>query len=208
MTQSFSCPTNSRSMRDWRLGGVFEFEITEERPGIVVFQVTGQGAPALFANESGGHRWQRVPPTERYGRRQTSTITVAVFEEPKVEEINIRAQDLEWDTFRSRGKGGQNVNKVETAVRVTHKPSGLVVRCENGRSQWHNKRTALQILAARLEARDREQRQSVVVADRRSQIGTGQRGDKRRTANERQDQVTDHVTGQKWRYTDYVKGNW
>ena len=195
-------------MRDWRLGGVFEFEITEERPGIVVFQVTGQGASALFANESGGHRWQRVPPTERYGRRQTSTITVAVFEEPKVEEINIRAQDLEWDTFRSRGKGGQNVNKVETAVRVTHKPSGLVVRCENGRSQWHNKRTALQILAARLEARDREQRQSVVVADRRSQIGTGQRGDKRRTANERQDQVTDHVTGQKWRYTDYVKGNW
>ena len=173
-----------------------------------MFRVTGEKAAEVFSNESGGHRWQRVPPTEKRDRRQTSTITVAVLEEPKVAEFRINPKDLEWDTMRSGGKGGQNVNKVETAVRVTHTPSGFVVRCEAGRSQYRNKELALIILGAKLKASELERRTTREVNARREQIGSGQRGDKRRTIREQDGKVSDHITGKVWQLSDYVKGNW
>ena len=170
--------------------------------------MTGKDADKIFSQESGGHRWQRVPPTERKGRRQTSTITVAVFEESTVTEVSLNPRDLEWDTMRSGGAGGQNVNKVETAVRVKHIPSGLVVRCETLRSQYRNKELALVILSAKLKSADSEQRLSKEVNDRRKQIGSGQRGDKRRTIREQDGKVSDHLTGRVWQLAEYVKGNW
>lgn len=208
MTPSFLWLTSWQFTQGWVSGGGFDVEILETRPGIAVFRVTGKGVEKVFANESGGHRWQRVPPTERRGRRQTSTITVATFEEPLTTTFSINPKDLEWDTMRSGGKGGQNVNKVETAVRVRHLPSGMVVRCEAERSQYRNKELALIILSAKLEAAEREAKLSSEVADRRQQIGTGQRGDKRRTIREQDGRVIDHVAGLKWNYSNYVRGIW
>jgi peptide chain release factor 1 len=195
-------------MPAWQRGGVFEFEIVEKRPGLVVLRITGPGAESTFANESGGHRWQRVPPTEKRGRVQTSTVTVATFAEAAVAEFRIDPADLEWDTMRSGGKGGQNVNKVESCVRVTHRPTGLAVRCESERSQSRNRQTALAILTARLASAQRERQQDAQATDRRAQIGTGQRGDKRRTIREKDGVVTDHILNRKWRYADYVRGLW
>ena len=191
-----------------RSGGVFEVELTEERPGIVVFRVTGKKTEKVFANESGGHRWQRIPPTERSGRVQTSTVTVATFTEPQPYEFSVSPNDLEYSTTRSGGKGGQNANKLETCVILKHTPTGLTVRCEDERSQKRNKDIALAILTARLFAADKERRHGSISADRKKQVGSGQRGDKRRTIRVKDGDVNDHITGKSWRYKDYVRGIW
>lgn len=195
-------------MRGQQSGGVFSLEIIETRPGIAILRVNGNDVNNVFGNESGGHRWQRVPPTERHGRRQTSTITVATFNEVLPVTFKVSLSDLKWETMRSGGCGGQNVNKLETAVRLTHIPTGLVVKCEDERSQKRNKDLALSVLTARLYAREQEINAAKESSMRKQQVGSGQRGDKRRTIREKDGQVVDHITGQKWQYDDYVKGEW
>lgn len=170
--------------------------------------MTGEGARAVFADEAGGHRFQRVPPTEKRGRVQSSTITVAILDEAAEPTLDLREEDLEWSTCRASGKGGQHLQKTDSAVQLVHRPSGLTVRSEGGRSQHHNRRVALETLRARLLERSRATATSARAAERRDQVGSGMRGDKRRTIRVQDDTVIDHVTGRTWRYRDYVRGAW
>jgi len=173
-----------------------------------VLCISGSGATALFAGEAGGHRWQRVPETEKRGRVQTSTITVAVLEEPKHAELTIRPDDVDIETMRGSGAGGQHRNKTDSAVRARHRPTGIEVRCESERSQHQNRELAMRVLAARVAERARSAAQGERAADRRRQVGSGMRGDKRRTIRTQDDQVTDHVDGRTWRFKAYARGDW
>ena len=175
---------------------------------MIVLRISGEKAKEAFANEAGGHRWQRVPPTERRGRTQTSTITVAVLPEVQESQLKISESDLEITTCRSTGKGGQHVNKTESAVQIKHIPSGLMVRSENSRSQPQNKATAMSILRARLWDAEQKKAAREREKDRRNQVGSGMRGDKRRTIRCQDGIVNDHVTGKQWSYKDYTRGNW
>lgn len=177
----------------------------EERPGFVCFRVQGKKARQVFANESGGHRWQRIPETEKRGRVQTSTITVATLPEPQQHECILDARDLEITTRRGSGPGGQHKNKTDSCVDVKHKPTGLVVSID-GRSQHANRALALEILRAKLLARERERGILQRNESRRQQVGCGQRGDKRRTIRVHDNQVVDHVLGKTTTYKDYAKG--
>lgn len=150
----------------------------------------------------------RVPPTEKRGRVQTSTITVAVLEEPKPTELHLDERDLEIRTCRGSGAGGQHRNKTESAVQILHKPTGIIVRCENERSQTQNKASAIAALRAKLWAVQNDTDQASRAATRQSQVGSGQRADKRRTVKVPDDKVIDHVTGKTWRYKDYIRGIW
>jgi len=177
----------------------WQVEMLSESPGEVggykevICKITGQGAYSKLKFESGGHRVQRVPETESQGRIHTSACTVAVMPEAdEVEEIDINPAELRIDTFRASGAGGQHINKTDSAVRVTHLPTGLVVECQDDRSQHRNKASALAVLAARLKDMREREAQAREASTRKGLIGSGDRSDRIRTYNFPQGRVTDH----------------
>lgn len=164
----------------------------------VSFEIKGKAAYKAFQYEMGVHRVQRIPDTEKNGRVHTSTITVSVMPIREVKKVVIPESDLEFETSRSGGAGGQNVNKVETAVRVIHKPTGLSVRCTIERSQLKNRERALEMLQAKLDQLAQEEEDAKNRDGKRAQVGTGDRSEKIRTYNFPQDRVTDHRIKQSW----------
>lgn len=157
--------------------------------------IEGEGAYSRFKYESGVHRVQRVPETESQGRVHTSTTTVAVLPEAEDVELEIDPNDLKIDTFRSSGAGGQHINKTSSAIRITHLPTGMVVECQDERSQYKNKDKALKVLKSRLLKEKQDKQASEIAENRKMQVGTGDRSGRIRTYNYPQGRVTDHRIG-------------
>ena len=161
----------------------------------VSFMISGDGAYSRFKFESGVHRVQRVPETESQGRIHTSTVTVAVLPEAQDVDVEINPADLQVDTFRSSGAGGQHINKTESAIRITHLPTGTVVECQDERSQHKNRDKAMKILRSRILEAEREKQNKEIAGERKSQVGTGDRSERIRTYNYPQGRVSDHRIG-------------
>ena len=189
------------NVNETELGGIKE----------VSFLVEGEGAWSRLKFESGGHRVQRVPVTESSGRIQTSAATVAVLPEAEEVDFAINPADLQIDTFRSSGAGGQHVNKTESAIRITHLPTGVVVECQDERSQHKNKDKAMKILRSKLLEAEREKQNAAIAAERKSQVGSGDRSERVRTYNFPQNRVTDHrLTGdsKNFNIAAIINGTW
>ena len=188
------------NLNETELGGMKE----------AVFLIEGQDVYARMKFEGGGHRVQRVPVTESGGRIHTSAATVAVLPQAEETDFQLNMNELKIDTYRSSGAGGQHVNKTESAIRVTHLPTGLVVECQDERSQYKNKDRALSIMRSKLYEREQQQKHAALAAERKSQIGSGDRSDRIRTYNYPQNRVTDHRLsgeGRSFNLDSIINGN-